>query len=1114
MTKTLELRLLGNPQIIFEGQQVHAISSFKSQALLFYLAMIDGKVSRVALAGLLWADKSDDEARVNLRQALRQVVKVLPDSIIATRDTLAINAAITRSDVQAFLGLVEQDNADKLAEAADLYLADFLEGFYIENAPGFEAWQVLEQERLRERALQVLNSLVAHFVAEHDLPKALEYSKRFLSIEPFHEESQRRVMRLMSLQGNDRLALLQYTHYQKKLHQELGLQPSLKTIDLYQRIKRMSIMSLPELPPEHSPLVGRSRELADVTSLLNTKDNRLITLLGIGGVGKTRFALAVARQQQGRFLEGIYWINLAEVISESLVAASIATALGVNLAGNTSASEQLLAFLTDKELLLVLDNFEHLLSTNEAVDLVQSIWQKAAHVSLLVTSRVKLNLRAEFTYVIDQLSFPQMESVEANQIKEYEAVNLFEQVSSRAGKPLNEGQDIMTAGHICELLEGMPLAIEMAAALTLKESLNAIQTALNNNLITLHTSMKDVPQRQRSLQATFNYSLERLSQAEQTLLFKLSVFRGGFSLEAAQEVADASQVLLSNLVAHSLVRQGNNRYTLHEVIRQLAQDALAAQKAVETATRKKHRGFFAQKLERLKPNLHQEKAKKAMEWLTLELSNIHLAWQSAIETKDEQTIAKALDPLNTYYKRVGPASTADSLISEALKSMKHQQGKSEAYDLLLVKLSTTKARIQLTQHKFKSSETLIKAALKMLESYDAPELLYKLYLTKCRRLGDQGRYHEALPILKETLELTPSADVNGKIECLDLLGVALDWLGERTEAETYYREAYSLAEQTNAVERLATLNIGLGILRVNQGKAHQSIEHWQRAIHLFETLGDKGHITSCLINMGTSYDLLGDYMSSRQYYEKASNLAQGTGQQIDFYGALTNLGRAEHFLGRYDAAYTHYQTTRAYYQEKAMHDALSLVNANLALLAHNTGKQNMAVELSSASIELAEHLHLEYYALFGYLFMGHAKRALGCYEDALQNYQRVIDICRSIGLPPQEIEALAGQAHVALDQHNTALALEKLEPVLTFLEEHPEAEGAEEPLRLYLSSYEVLQACKDPRAYSLLSTGYELLMDRAQKLDDELKETYLTNVLVHKELTSHYDAHKSKEVGP
>ncbi len=1102
----IELRLLGNPQILINNELVQGLTSIKSQALLYYLATKQSNLSRVALGGLLWADKSDDEARVNLRQALRQIVKALPDAVLSSRETLMINSSLVASDVQRFEALSTASDIALLEEAAALYRGDFLEGFFVENALEFEDWQLLEQERLRLIILNSLEALRRYFVEQHALEDALKYTSRFLSIEPFHEESQRAAMRLLSLQGSYRLALQQYTTYHSQLQRELGVQPSLETITLYQRIKRLSLVSLPELPSEFSPLVGRETELKEVTELLTT-NNRLVTLLGSGGVGKTRFALAVAKQLQEHFLEGVFWVELVGLTNASFVASSIASSLGIQLSGNQSANEQLIAFLADKELLLVLDNFEHLLSTDEAVNLVQRIWQDAPSVTLLVSSRVRLNLRAELSYVIDQLAFPTMESVVPEAVPSFESVRLFEQVSSRAGKTINELQERITVGHICELVEGMPLAIEMVAALAPEVPLLSIQSSISENLTTLSTSMRDVPQRQRSLQATFNYSLVLLSESEQVLLFKLSVFRGGFSLEAAQEITDAKLVSLSKLVSHSLIRQDRSgRYSMHEVIRQLAQDNLSNQIDLETVTEEKHRLFYTKSMAGLAPKLTGDKSQVAMSWLSLELSNIHVAWQSAIDTRDLSSLKDARKSLVLYYQRVRPAAMGEALMASAQNAvqsiLKHQKTQTEEVQLLLAEVLVNRASFQKLMQNYGSSEALLNQSIDLAKSLGQETLCARSYNELGYLHNNQGQYDKGKARFEKALKLLPVSERVERVRCLDGLGTNANWLGHTTEAEKYFDEALAIAKSINS-SAVAGLYIGIGNLRSNQGHIEDSIRYYGKAIEIREQLQNTTGVIAGLINIGISYDLIGEYAKSQKSYEKALSLCRISGDKLKLNASLINLARVEHFLGNYEPAFVNYQTALA---DAVELNHISVIQANLALLALNTSDYKTALAYSDESIARAIDSGSGFYSVFGYLFKAHAQCALGQSEDAFKTYQKVIDICQEINTPAQEMEALAGQACVLLDQQDLKQAMVKIEPVLSFIKENPEVDGTEEPLRLYLIGYKVLEACGDPRAKAVLEAGYKVLMGRAKKLEDEaLKESYLNNVLVHKELISAYE---------
>ena len=325
------------------------------------------------------------------------------------------------------------------------------------------------------------------------------------------------------------------------------------------------------LPAAPTPLVGRESELAALTQLLDNPQCRLLTLVGPGGIGKTRLAIEAAAARREVFVDGVVLASLAAVNSPTFMLPALASALGFSFYGSTNPRNQLLNHLSEKQMLLVLDNLEQLL---EGVELVADILRRAPGLKLLATSRERLNLLGEWVVEVQGLAVPP--AGQAKGVEECSAVALFVQSARRAkaGFALRAGDEPAVA-HICRLVEGMPLAIELAASWVRMLSCQEIAREIEHNLDFLVASTRDLPERHRSLWAVFDHSWKLLSGEEQRELSQLSVFRGGFTRQAAEAVAGASLAALSSLVTKSLVRRASalddlTYYDLHELVRQYA----------------------------------------------------------------------------------------------------------------------------------------------------------------------------------------------------------------------------------------------------------------------------------------------------------------------------------------------------------------------------------------------------------------------------------------------------------------------------------------------------------------------------------------------------------------
>jgi predicted ATPase/DNA-binding CsgD family transcriptional regulator len=378
------------------------------------------------------------------------------------------------------------------------------------------------------------------------------------------------------------------------------------------------------LPAQPTPFVGRHDELAEITRLLADTACHLLTLVGPGGIGKTRLALEAVTRVKDDFPDGVCFVSLAPVTSPTLLLSAICEALLLTLYGEKYMKLQLLSYLSSKRLLLVLDNYEHLL---EDVDLLTEILAAVPHAKILITSRERLNLREEWVLELQGLPFPA--SDDETDIEDYSAVQLFLHTARRVNNAfsLSDGQKSAVT-RICKLVGGMPLGIELAAAWVRALSCEQIAGEIERSLDILETPARNVPLRHRTMRAAFEPTWERLSDDERAVFMKLSVFRGGFTWEAAEYVAGAALRTLSALVDKSLLRTDiNERYDLHELLRQYGEDKLL-EAGEATVAAHRHLEYCLNLAEQAEAHLYSPQQEAWLDRLELELDNIRaaLAW--------------------------------------------------------------------------------------------------------------------------------------------------------------------------------------------------------------------------------------------------------------------------------------------------------------------------------------------------------------------------------------------------------------------------------------------------------------------------------------------------------
>lgn len=660
MVTVLHLTLLGRPQARLDDEPL-VFQTAKAEALLYYLAVTGQPQPRASLVELLWGEMPETKARRNLTATLTSLRKHLAPYLVVEPDKVAFNqAAPHQLDVALFLNQIEAGRESgeiyPLQEAVGLYRGDFLEGLAVKKALSFEEWALTQQERLRDLAIGALDRLVTEALHRNDLAVGIKQARRLLTLEPWRESAHRQMMWLLVRSGQRSAALAQYETCRRVLAEELGVEPTPETMALYERLKVAGTPPPHNLPSQPNAFMGRVREMNQLATHLNNPDCRLLTLVGLGGIGKTRLAIEGSRRYiqpdqalgGATFSEGIYFVNLASIsltgMTEgetsrlrqisNLVASAIADSLEFSFHGPTDLMVQLLNHLREKEMLLILDNFEHLV---EKAGLLAELLQRTSRLKLLVTSRERLNLMEEWVMEIEGLEFPKPFPLPEgglawkSDLENYGAVALFVRQAQQVQADFTPAKaEIPHIVRLCQLVEGIPLALVLAASWLRVLTCAEIVQEIEQNLDFLTATQRNIPQRHRSLRAVFDQSWQMLSEPEQNVFKQLSIFRGGFRREAAGEVVGASLAMLADLVDKSLLRlTSSGRYEIHELLRQFAAEKLAQVTAEEEAAHQAHCRYYARFLQA------QDWLLEDVQWTTkaeivAEIDNIRAGWQWAI----------------------------------------------------------------------------------------------------------------------------------------------------------------------------------------------------------------------------------------------------------------------------------------------------------------------------------------------------------------------------------------------------------------------------------------------------------------------------------------------------
>lgn len=926
---TLHIQLFGALQVTVAGAAIN-LKYDKVRALLAYLAANAHQPHRRAtLATLLWADYPESEARRSLNQALftlRQAIgdqKANPPWLLVNNETVQINpAADTTIDVAQFMTLLDAcdkhrhrepadcaECAQRWAASATLYRGDLLQGFSLPDSEPFEEWSVLTREALHQRALAALTHLADHQERCGALEAARQFAQQQVQLEPWREEAHQQLMRVLVASGQRSAALAQYEICKRLLADELGVEPSAATQALRRQIEQGQLtpsprilspaaLPIPEppvlnnLPTPLTSFVGRTEELAQVAAFLADPTSNLITLVGPGGMGKTRLALQAAAHASANFPDGVAFVPLAAVTNPAGLVAAVASAIQLALPSDREPQSHLLAWVRDKALLLVLDNFEQLVADDGAIALITELVVLAPRLKLLLTTREPLKLMAE--QVLELGGLPLDSTADEG------AIDLFVQRAKRTTTtfvptPVN----LPAITRICRLVNGTPLALELAATWVRMLTCDEIADEITRNIDFLRTNARDIPARQRSMRAVFDQSWALLDEQPRAALVKLAIFPHSFARDAAQAVAHTNLSMLSALVSASLVqRTPLGRYILHELTRQYSAEKLHAT-GQAAALQRQHLHFFLQLAETAATYIDGQTGAAVKPWcerLEEEYENLRAALRYAI-AQEVPAALRLCNALRSFWFR-SRAHEGLTFFQQALQAAGQSNTPAAVRTVALWSAATLDPDRTRAEELSLASRALAytigdQHSLAMANEIIGYSVWHRGDVDQARQCFDEGlRLHRAgnNQIGEAKLLLTYTF--------LETYAAAYD------KAFTLAATALTLARTTDHRDLISEVTAVLGALAIRRSDLAQAAALLTEAIALAEAEGNVGQAAFTRTRLGRLLAFQGHYAQSVAMLEQSINTKHSNmhhAESMNFallaevYYFQGDLARARHF---------------------------------------------------------------------------------------------------------------------------------------------------------------------------------------------------------------------------
>lgn len=969
MSSRLALHFLGSPQLYLDNELI-LVERRKVVALLAYLAMERGQHRRESLSALLWPDYEQSKAFTNLRHTLWEIQKSIGEGwLITDRERIGLNeAADVWLDVRQFESLMAQSQAQDdaslriplLSDSIKLYRNHFLTGFSLKDSPNFNEWAFAESEDWRCQFAGALISLSEDYCVLGQAENAIPYARRLITLDPLNESAHRRLMEVYVQAGQPSAALKQYQICEETLRKELNADPQPETYALYKQIRKREIkpvqvtktsetgVSRHILPHQLSSFIGREKEQKEIADLI--ANHRLVTLTGAGGIGKTRLSIQAANELFDQYSDGVWLVELAPILDPVLIPRTTAIAIGLRDEPQRPIIDMLCDYLREKRMLILLDNCEHLVEA--CARMADRVLHAAPKVRILATSREALGIAGEVIYYVPSLGLPDIQHLPAvESLSQYEAVQLFmDRATSAVPTFTITNENAPSLAQICCRLDGIPLAIELAAAKVRVLSVRQIAERLDDRFHLLTGGSRTALERHQTLRAAIDWSYNLLSPAEQALFRRLSVFVGGWRLEAVESVCSDESVssvvrtkdvlnLLEQLISKSLVRkeeiQSETRYHMLETLRQYANGKLV-ESGERDELRDRHLEYFLNLAETAAPHLIQPEQLQWLAQLDANYENIRASLEWALNKESAESSLRLCAALGMFWdirnywlegsKYLGralakPAQSSDNSEQRArVKALYWDADLAQSLDDLKRAKASAELSLALARQRSDKRDIAIAGFFKGFVLYrcgddNSARLLMENSFGTFKELDDPfweswsynmlGRIlvhlGELKPSERITRRLKPARKAGERIQLADALFVYSIWhftYGRMDEARKCAEEADMLWKEIGS--NVNSTSLVYALIAWSNGDYARARSYYAGMRERFDLLGEKNMRSTLTASLGLLAMEEGNLIHAQEYLEEALTSARDLENKPYIAYWLVELGNLFYLQGNID----------------------------------------------------------------------------------------------------------------------------------------------------------------------------------------------------------------------